>query len=127
MWIQQCQLEGRHGLTLLHWSFRLHRQRHSHYVVVGKKTCMALSSCESEYRALVEASKEVVSITNLYQELGFLHDKSAVIYYDNQSSIKISKNPQYHSKKKHFEIHLYFVRDMVNKKQILVLFIPTTQ
>jgi hypothetical protein len=86
-----------------------------------------MSSCESEYRALVEASKEAIWIQNLYKELGFLTKKSAIIYCDNQSSIKISKNPQYHSKTKHFEIHLHFVRDMVNKKQIRVLFIPTNQ
>jgi hypothetical protein len=92
-----------------------------------KQTCVALSSCESEYRALVEASKEAIWIQNLYKELGFLIEKSAIIYCDNQSSIKISKNPQYHSKTKHFEIHLHFVRDMVNKKQIRVLFIPTNQ
>jgi hypothetical protein len=83
-----------------------------------KQTCVALSSCESKYRALVEASKEAIWIKNLYSELGFLTDASTTIYCDNQSSIKISKNPQYYSKTKHFEIHLHFVRDMVNKQQI---------
>jgi hypothetical protein len=92
-----------------------------------KQTCVALSSCESEYRALVEVSKEAIWIQNLYKELSFLKEEPTTIYCDNQSSIKISKNPQYHSKSKHFEIHLHFVRDMVNKKQVKVLFIPTNQ
>jgi hypothetical protein len=38
------------------------------------------------------------------------------IYCNNQSVIKISKNPIYHSKTKHFEIHLNYVQDMVKKQ-----------
>jgi hypothetical protein len=40
------------------------------------------------------------------------------IYYDNQSMIRISYNLVYHSKRKHFEIHLNYVRDMVEKKEV---------
>jgi hypothetical protein len=39
------------------------------------------------------------------------------IYYNNQSMIKISDNPMYHSKTKHFEVHLNYAKNMVEKKK----------
>jgi len=80
-----------------------------------KQTCIALSSTESEFRSLVEATKEARWIQILFQELGFDRQKSIQLMCDNQSAIKISKNPQFHSKTKHFEIHLNFVWDMVER------------
>jgi hypothetical protein len=47
------------------------------------------------------------------------------ILCDNQSTIKISKNPVYHLKTKHFEIHLNYVKDMVGKKKLVVKYTPT--
>ena len=44
---------------------------------------------------------------------------------DNQSAIKISENPQFHSKTKHFEIHLNFVRDMVESSFVNIFYTPT--
>jgi len=90
-----------------------------------KQTCVALSSTESEYRALVEASKEAMWLKNLFWELGFLDQDPIRIGCDNQSTIRIAKNPTYHSKTKHFEIHLNFIRDIVSKQQIKILFTPT--
>jgi hypothetical protein len=86
-----------------------------------KKTYDALSFYESEYRALVEAAKEAIWLKTLFEELGFLEQGPTIIYCGNQSSIKISKNPLYHFKTKHFEIHLHFIWDMVSKKIIQVL------
>ena len=45
---------------------------------------------------------------NLYQELGSMQS-GAVTIYCNLRSIKISKNPIYHSKTKHFQFHLDYV------------------
>lgn len=44
---------------------------------------------------------------------------------DNQSTIKISKNPQFHSKTKHFEIHLNFVRDIGERGFVTIFYTPT--
>ena len=53
-----------------------------------KQRCVTLSSTESEYRALVEASKEAMWIKNLYHEIGIVKKGPISIYYDNQSAIK---------------------------------------
>lgn len=39
-------------------------------------------------------------------------------------TIKISKNPMYHSKTKHFESCLNFIRDVIGNKKIRIIFIP---
>lgn len=83
-----------------------------------KQTCVAFSSTKSKYRALVEINKEAIWMQELYTELGFNIPMPFKIYCNNQSAIKISKNPIYYSKTKHF------VRDMTKKQKIEVLYIP---
>jgi hypothetical protein len=92
-----------------------------------KQTCVALSSTESEYRSLVEATKEAIWIKGLYSELGLRKKGPIHIFCDNQSAIKISKNPMYHSKTKHFEIHLNYVQDMVDNRKVAVDYTATDQ
>ena len=35
------------------------------------------------------------------------------IYYDNQSCVKLSKNPIFHDKSNHIEIKYHYIRDIV--------------
>ena len=35
------------------------------------------------------------------------------MYCDNQSCVKLSKNPVFHDKSKHIEIKYHYIRDMV--------------
>jgi uncharacterized membrane protein len=87
-----------------------------------KQTCIAMSSTESEYQALVEVTKEIIWIGGLYKGLGFDKQIPVKVYCNNQSVIKISKNPIFYFKTKRFEMYLHFVRDMVKKKKIEILY-----
>lgn len=70
-----------------------------------KQTCVALSTSEAEYMALSFAAQEAIWIRNLLSELQREYlIKPAIIFEDNQSSICLSKNPQYHGKSKHISI-----------------------
>ena len=40
------------------------------------------------------------------------------LYYDNLSTINISKNPIQHSRTKHIDIRHHFIRDLVEEKVI---------
>jgi hypothetical protein len=68
-----------------------------------KQTCVTLSFTKLKYWTLVEATKETICTRNLYKELGFIKFGTINLYCDNDSTIKISHNPMYHSKMKHFE------------------------
>jgi hypothetical protein len=39
---------------------------------------------------------------------------------DSHSAILLGRNPTYHSKTKHIDVQYHFVRDMVEKKMVLL-------
>jgi hypothetical protein len=47
-----------------------------------------------------------------------------IIYYDNQSCIKLFENPVFHDKSKHIEIKYHFIRDRVQKGAMKLQYIP---
>jgi hypothetical protein len=57
----------------------------------------------------MEASREGEWLLNLLVELKMLNASTVPIYYDNESYIKIAKDPIFHSRTKHFAIHLKHV------------------
>ena len=72
-----------------------------------KQRTVALSSTEAEYRALSEATQEAVWLKAFLCELGEMSSDTAVkIYEDNQGSIALAKNPQYHNRTKHIDISI---------------------
>ena len=92
-----------------------------------KQSSTSRSSCESEYRALAQCSCEAVWIRRLLEELRFLDEKPTYLYCDNQSSIKLSYNPVFHERSKHFEIDYHFTRKKVEDNTIKVEFISSQE
>jgi hypothetical protein len=80
-----------------------------------KQTSIALSSTEAEYVALSEAAREVCWLRNLYEELGFYQQFPTIIKGDNDGSIAMAKNQQFHSRSKHIAIRWHWVRDLVEE------------
>jgi hypothetical protein len=39
--------------------------------------------------------------------------------------VKLSENPLFHDKSKHIEIKYHYIRDMVQRKEVHVLYLPT--
>ena len=60
----------------------------------------------------------------LLSDYGISQD-TMVVYCDNSSAIDISKNPVQHSKTKHIEIRYHFIRDLVERKIVVLEYIPT--
>jgi hypothetical protein len=50
-----------------------------------------------------------------------------VIYCDNQSCVKLSKNPMFHDRSKHIEIKYYFLCDKVQKGEVILQYISTDE
>ena len=61
-----------------------------------KQTSIALSSTEAEYIAGAHTTKEVIWLRRLLTELGLHIDGPTTLLMDNQSAMKIVKNPQFH-------------------------------
>ena len=81
-----------------------------------RQTIIAMSSTESEYIALSEAGQEAFWLRNLYDELGFPQIGPTVIKSNNEGSVILSHNPQFHAQTKHIKICHHWVRDLVNNK-----------
>ena len=87
---------------------------------------MALSSTEAEYMALSQAVKEAVWLRRLLKELGVIwNNEPTTILEDNQSAIALGKNPVHHSRTKHIDIRYHFIRELIEKKEIDVVYMPT--
>ena len=54
-----------------------------------------------------------------------LSQETMVVYYDNSSTIDISKNLVQHSKTRHIELRYYFIRELVERKVVTLEYIPT--
>ena len=50
-----------------------------------------------------------------------------MIYYDNQSCVKLSKNPIFHDRSKHINIWYHHLRNCVQKRIMLLEYIPTEE
>uniref|UniRef100_H3H9Q4 Integrase catalytic domain-containing protein n=1 Tax=Phytophthora ramorum TaxID=164328 RepID=H3H9Q4_PHYRM len=92
-----------------------------------KQRTVALSSTEAEYMALSEATQEAVWLKVILCELGEMASDEAVkIYEDNQGSIALAKNPQFHKRTKHIDIRYHFVREKVEDGQVVLQYVSTT-
>ena len=74
-----------------------------------KQTMSALPSMEAEYMALLEAGREATWLRNLYGELGFPQINPTIIKGDNNGSIVLTHNPQFHQRSKHITLHHHWV------------------
>ena len=84
-----------------------------------------LSSTESEYVATSSACKEAVWLCKLLRNLNSGSEKATVIFFDNQSTIRLVKNPEYHKRTKHIGIRYHFIREKSEAKEIAVEYIPS--
>jgi hypothetical protein len=73
---------------------------------------VTLSTAEAEYVAATEAGKESVWIRQLFHQLGEL-DIKAQLFVDNQSAIKLAKNPVFHRRTKHIDVKYHKIREWV--------------
>jgi len=83
-----------------------------------KQISIALSSTEAEYVALSEATREALWLKSLYEELGFIQRDPILILGDNNGSIAMAKNPQFHKRSKQIAICWHFVREKYQEKAI---------
>ena len=82
-----------------------------------KQSCVSLSRAEAEYVALALATQETLWLKQLNADLIGVTDP-ITLYEDNQSTIAIAKNPQFHGRVKHINIKHHFLREQVNNNSI---------
>jgi len=90
-----------------------------------KQTTVSRSSTEAEYKALANATAEMMWVQKLLQELKVPHPPAARLWCDNLGAKYLSANPIFHARTKHIEIDFHFVRERVAQKLLDIRFINT--
>jgi hypothetical protein len=89
-----------------------------------KQSSISLSTIEAEYIATGSCCTQLLWMKKLLCDYGFTQD-TMVIHCNNTSVINISKNLVQHSRTKHIDIRHHFFRDLVESKEVALIFIPT--
>lgn len=89
-----------------------------------KQQCITLSTMEAEYVALAEAAKESLWLKQLLYELGE-KEVTPLIFCDNQSTIRISKDAKHHARSKHIDIRHHFLRELIAREEIKLEYVKS--
>ena len=90
-----------------------------------RQATVALSSTEAEYIALCAASQEVVWLRRLLASMGLQQKEPTTLNEDNQGTIALSKNPKSHARTKHIDIKYHYVREVVEREEIELVYCST--
>ncbi|GAU11134.1 hypothetical protein TSUD_197580 [Trifolium subterraneum] len=91
-----------------------------------KQPLVAHSSTEAEYRSMANTTAELLWIQSLLKELEVPYLPPTLLC-DNLSAVSLAHNPVLHSRTKHIELDIHFVREKVLSKQLQVLHVPASE
>jgi len=91
-----------------------------------RQATVAASTTEAEYIAAATAVKEALWLRQLAADL---HERTTTITIkaDNQSAIKLLKNPVSSMRSKHIDVAYHFARERVARKEVTFHYISTEQ
>ncbi|OXA48994.1 Copia protein [Folsomia candida] len=92
-----------------------------------KQPIVSMSSMESEYISLASGAREAVWLRRFLEELGFPQESPKIIHVDNQSAIKLVKNPEMHSRSKHIDVRYHYTRELVSTGQLAIEYVHTSE
>ena len=90
-----------------------------------KQNCVATSTTESEYIAAGSTTKDIIWHRRLLSNLRFGQNHATRLFSDNQSTIRLVHNPEFHRRTKHIDIVYHFLREHQRVGDINIQYIPT--
>jgi hypothetical protein len=91
-----------------------------------KQKTVATSSCEAEYMAASEATKDLLHVYHLTKEITAVN-LPLQLYIDNAGATYMAQNPVNNKRTKHIDIRYHHVRDWVQRKIIEIVKVPTEE
>ena len=90
-----------------------------------KQQCTASSTTESEYIAAATSSKETKWQRCLLFEMGHLQHLPTKLYGDNQATLQLVLNPEYHKRTKHIDVAYHVIREHQQRGIVNVTYVNT--
>ena len=90
-----------------------------------KQATVSRSSTEAKYKAVADATAEIIWVQSLLRELRVPSVHSPVLWCDNIGATYLSSNPVFHARTKHIEVDYHFVRERVAQKLLSIKFISS--
>jgi hypothetical protein len=92
-----------------------------------KQQTVAMSTNESEYMALGDATKEALWLRSMLVEMSILRPRYPIrVNVDNEGCIYLAENPLLSERSKHIDIRHHFVRDEILHESIYLVYCPTS-
>ena len=76
------------------------------------------STTEAEYVAAAEATKEIVWLRKILEDLQEKQENATPLLVNNTSAIKLDKNPRFHDRTKHINTKYHLIRHHVEAKAV---------
>ena len=92
-----------------------------------KQSSVALSTAEAEYVSLSVGISEGKWLNGIINELFGSIKINFIIFEDNQSCIKMTKNPINHGRSKHIDIKYHFIRNEIKKGIIKLKYLQSNE
>lgn len=77
-----------------------------------KQHIVTLSTAEAEFVAAAACASQAVWMRRILEKLSLEESECTTILCDNNSTIKLSKNPVLHGRSKHIDVRFHFLRDL---------------
>ena len=90
-----------------------------------KQKVVARSSAEAEFRGMAKGLCELLWLRRLLMEIGYSPNMEMNLFCDNKVAIDISQNPIQHDRTKHVEIDKHFIKQNLEEKIILFVFVKS--
>jgi hypothetical protein len=90
-----------------------------------KQKCTSLSTTEAEYVAASSTAKDITWFRQLLDDVGHRQAAPTTLRCDNQSAVRLVRNPEYHQLTKHIDIKYHHIRDLQEMGVIDVIHIST--
>lgn len=90
-----------------------------------KQELVTLSTTEAEYVAQTHAAKEAIWLRRLVEQLFGPAEGPTILFSDSKSAIALAKDGHYHARTKHIDIRYHFIRYIIEKGTIKLIYCPT--
>jgi hypothetical protein len=90
-----------------------------------KQKTVAQSTCDSEYMAIGEATRECMWLRSLTAAIGLPQPHPTLLLTDNDAAMALSKDPRFHSRAKHINTKWHYIRECVDNNFIHVTHVPS--